>query len=651
MIELNFESAALILTSLCLIYSLTVNRKQYRLAKGLKNNLLNCHVVFILQVISLTITTMASVGAACLDGVEWSGTRALRYTLDIVYYLSHAFLSVGFALYIMDITGACMGRSRRFFVFYSLPCMLSVLLILTNPFTGACFSVDAQGMYSRGPWLPVLYACGLLYVMTSFAFFLRHIRAISRTDRIEVCALVLMSALGVVIQGLHQELAVELFAESLALLGIMVMLEERGGYIDPLTGVLNRTALMDAGRLLIETGQNSRLILVKLTNLDVFAKLFTGREIDSLILQVSDWLAETAKGYELYHYRDRDFAIVLPDDQDQSAEALSDVILQRFGTAWETDRVEFKLEAEICVICIQEDLQSLNDLHELLVTRFQNAGGGTRRVTYDEVSTYRRNRRFERALRDAVENKKLRLWYQPIWSTEEGRTVAAEALLRIDSEEFRGISPEVYIPVAEQCGIIREIGLFVFEEVCRFLRDRDAKRLGLSYVDVNLSVHQFLYDDLTERFEEIRQRYGVPREAIDLEITESASVTRTPAVEQALEKLRSIGYHLSLDDFGTGYSNMVQLIRTHYKNVKIDKSLLWDAEHNATTARVLDNLIRVIRSLGCNVVQEGVETPAQLERSANSGANLIQGYYFSRPMPEQDFVDYMTRDSSRPGTL
>ena len=644
MAKFSLEAAALILCLFCLIYSLTVNRKQYRLAKGLKNNLLNRHVVFILQLVSLTITAAASVGVICIMSMHWPGAYIWRYSLNIVYYLSHAFLTVGFALYIMDITGACMGRKRGFFLCFSLPFALSILLILTNPFTSACFYVDKQAGYHRGTWLPVLYVCGLIYIVMCLLVFFRYIRTMSRANRLEVGALMILSAVGAVVQGLFPALAVELFAEALSLLGIMVMVEERGGHIDPLTGVLNRTALVEAGRRLIETGRGGRLILVKLTNLDLFAKLFTDWEIDELILQVSGWLSQTAAGDDLYHYRDRDFAVLLTDNRVREADALSAEILERFGEGWKTDKVDFRLEAAIVMLRIPEDLPSLNDLNEVLATRFRSHSVGTRMVDSDELSAFRRNRHIERGLRNAVEAGKLRVWYQPIWSVEEGRTIAAEALLRIDSEEFRGLSPEVYIPVAEQCGVIREIGLFVFEEVCRFLRDCDYRKLGLEYVDVNLSVYQFLYDDLAERFEAIRTQYGVPREAINLEITESASISGTSAVEQALHKLHGVGYNFSLDDFGTGYSNVVQLIRNNFKNVKMDKSLLWDGDKNENTARVLDNLIRIIRSLGCNVVQEGVETPAQLERSAGSGANLIQGYYFSRPIPGQEFLDYLAKN-------
>ena len=239
------------------------------------------------------------------------------------------------------------------------------------------------------------------------------------------------------------------------------------------------------------------------------------------------------------------------------------------------------------------------------------------------------------------------MWYQPIWSVEKKKTIAAEALLRIDSEEFRRVSPEEYIPIAEKCGIIREIGLFVFEDVCRFLKTAYQRELGLKYIELNLSVHQFVYDDLVERFETIRKKYDIPAEAINLEITESASTGDTPVVRQTMNELRNLGYTFSLDDFGTGYSNLMQFISSTYKNVKMDKQLLWDSEKNEITAKLLDSMIQLLRSIGCDVVQEGVETEEQLKRTEESGGNLIQGYYFSRPMPEYDFVSYLDKEKKK----
>ena len=641
---MNLEISALILSLLCLIYSLTAKRRQYLLPKGLKNKLLSQHFMFLALLVCNIFSSASSVGGSYLQEIASQEVVFWQYLLHACYFFFHTMLSVSFAQYIMNVNGASMGRSRRFYVLFALPFLCSELLVLTNRFTGLAFYMDAQFIYHRGPLMPALYASGAVYLVLGFLFFFRYKQAVSRADSMAISTMIILSSVGVAVQGLRSDLQVELFAESLTFLGLLVMLEERGGHTDPVTGVLNRLAFADANRRMMETGQTYRIVLVQLTDMDLFSRLFSGRETDHLLMQVSTWLTSISSEQTLFTFRHRDFAILCPDAADHEAAATAGKILERFGGDWKTGALTLRLEAAICIVRVPEDVSSLEELEELLASGYQKAGPGSRLVPFDELSAHRRNRKIEQALREAVENHRLRTWYQPIWSVEERRTVAAEALVRIDNEALRSLSPEEYIPIAEQCGLIREIGLFVFEDVCRFLRDRDPEAPCLAYIELNLSVHQFMYDDLLSRFEEIRRRYGVPREALNLEITESASTGKTPAVGQTMEAMRTMGYTFSLDDFGTGYSNLVQLISSSYKNVKMDKSLLWDAERSETTARLLDNLIRIIRSLGYNVIQEGVETTAQLERTMASGGNLIQGYYFSRPLPESDFTAYLQNE-------
>ena len=146
---------------------------------------------------------------------------------------------------------------------------------------------------------------------------------------------------------------------------------------------------------------------------------------------------------------------------------------------------------------------------------------------------------------------------------------------------------------------------------------------------------------MLEKLEQCRAAYGVEAGQINLEITESVSSDETPAVQELLRHLQELGYTFSLDDYGTGYSNLARLIEGSYANVKIDKSLLWGGEKNPSTARLLRNMIRIIRSLDMNVVQEGVETKDQLERVVKAGCNLVQGYYFSKPLREADFISFL----------
>ncbi len=599
------------------------------------------------MLISTIISSATSVIGAYLQNIASEKVVFWQYLLHALYFFFHNILPVCFTLYVMHVNGSSAKRSKNFYILFSFPFVICELLVLTNSFTGFVFYMDENFVYHRGSLITFNYIVGTAYFVSGFVFFFKYKRAISKYDSHVIGGLLTLSGIGVILQAVNSNIIVEVFAESLTIAGMMMMIEERSGYIDQTTGALNRVALVDNCRKLVETNQSFRIVLVKLTDIDLISKLFNNREIDSLLMQISGWLTSISSEEILYNYRSNDFAILYNGTDDKPAEDTAEEILERFGKEWKNGDAYFLLEVAVSIIRVPEDVSTLEEITEILASGYRKTNLGSRLVPYNELFANRRNRKIEQALRDAIKSKLLRVWYQPIWSVEEKRTVAAEALLRIDSDELRKISPEIYIPIAEQCGIIRDIGLLVFEDVCRFLKSVDYESMGIKYIEINLSLHQFIFDDLVESFEKIRNKYDIPVEAINLEITESASIKDTPMVEQTIKKMRDIGYSFSLDDFGTGYSNLIQFMNGSYKNVKIDKSLLWESDNNEKSACLLDNLIRIIRSLGYNVVQEGVETSEQLKRTETSGGNLIQGYYFSKPICEKDFISYLELENNR----
>ena len=639
--RISFEISALVLSLVRLTYSLTVKRRQYKVRGNLATKVQNQHFVFLLLLISNLLSAASSVGGVYLQAIASAKVVQWQYLLHAFYFVFHTTLSICFALYIMNVNGTSIGRSRSFYVFFALPYVCAELLVLTNSYTGLAFYMDDHFVYHRGALMPVLYAIGAFYIILGFVFFVRYNQAVSRVDRNAIGVVIVMAALGIVIQALHPELLVELFAEALAFLMLMVLLEERSGHIDPLTGALNRLALADANRRLILTNQHYSLILVKLNNLELYSRLFDGRELEKLLRQISAWLIDISSEQDLFCYGRGEFAIVLMDPSREAAEKKAKQILSRFEQDWKSSKMTLRLDATVAVVHIPEEAATLEQLDEMLTAVYQNQEAGTRLLRYDELMGFQRRFNMELALRRAIEGKKLRVWYQPIWSTEKRRTVAAEGLLRIDDEVFRGISPEVYIPIAEKSGLIRDIGMFVFAECCRFLQEHPVETENLMYIELNLSIYQFVYDDLAKAFEQIRSAVGIPASRINIEITETASEQAVAGVAEGIEQLRRLGYTFSLDDFGSGYSNLNRLIAGDFVNVKIDKPLLWEADKNPNTRRLLENLTHIIRGLGYNVIQEGVETQAQLERVTASGGNLIQGYYFSRPLPEGEFLRYL----------
>ncbi len=640
MYTLNLDPAALILSALCLIYVMTTRGRQYIPPKGLKAQLLSQHFVFMLLLLVSILSSAASAGSVYLTEHPGSGSLFVQYFLLELYFLLHTTLSMLFVLYVMNVNGTAIGRKKRFYWYFTLPYCVGELVILTNPLTELAFYIDADLVYHRGVLMPFLYCLATVYVLTGLYFFIRYQKAIPRADSIAICSVVLLSVAGVCVQAIWSSLLVELFAEALTILGFMVMLEDRTGSLDQTTQVFNRRAFLDANQRWLETKQSFSILLVKLMDLDRISRLFDSRDVDTLLVAVARWLETVADRENIFRFGQEDFAITFAGHRQKDVEEAAKRTLSRFTAPWKADS-EVQLEAVVSIIRVPEDVDSLALLQDLLLWGYQETRPGSLLITHDELASLKRKLAVEDALRRALDRGSLQIWYQPIWSADSGTFVAAEALSRLIDDELGFIPPDEFIPVAEKTGMIHELGAFAFREVCRVLSTYRLQAKGVHYLELNLSLYQLLQEGVLEKLEQYRRDYGVEAAQINLEITESVSSDETPAVQELLRHLQELGYTFSLDDYGTGYSNLARLIEGSYANVKIDKSLLWGGEKNPSTARLLRNMIRIIRSLDMNVVQEGVETRDQLDRVVKAGCNLIQGYYFSKPLREADFVAFL----------
>jgi len=638
---LNLDPAALILSALCLVYLMTTRGRQYAPPKGLKAQLLSQHFVFMLLLLVSILSSAASVGSTTLMENPDAHYYFLQYFLLELYFVLHTTLAMLFVLYVMNVNGTAIGRKKRFYWYFILPYALGELVTLTNPLTHLIFYLDGELVYHRGMLLPFLYCLAAVYVLTGIYFFIRYQRAIPRADSVAICSAVVLTLLGVGVQALRPDYLVELFTEALTILGFMVMLEDRSGATDPTTLVFSRRAFVDANRRYMETGQTYSILLVKLMDLDRYSRLFDSRDVDMLLVAVARWLETVTDRENIFRFGQEDFALTFVGRRENAAEEAARSILARFTSPWKADETEAQLEAIVSIIRVPEDVDSLSLLQDLLLWGYQEARPGSLLVTHDELAALKRQLAVEDALHRALENRSLQIWYQPIWSSDSGTIVAAEALSRLIDDELGFIPPDEFIPIAEKTGMINELGAFAFEEVCRVLSDYRLADKGIHYLELNLSLYQLLREGVLEKLEQHRRDYGVEAAQINLEITESVSSDETPAVQELLRHLEALGYTFSLDDYGTGYSNLARLIEGSYTNVKIDKSLLWGGEKNPSTARLLRNMIRIIRSLDMNVVQEGVETREQLDRVVKAGCNLIQGYYFSKPLREADFIAFL----------
>ena len=239
-------------------------------------------------------------------------------------------------------------------------------------------------------------------------------------------------------------------------------------------------------------------------------------------------------------------------------------------------------------------------------------------------------------LRHAVETEELRLFYQPQIDTETGEIVGFEALLRWFSPVYGLVPPLDFIPLAEENGMIIEIGKWVFETACAFI----ARLAGVVERDlcisINVSPIQFMQDDFPDTLLEVIKKYNLDPPSLGIEITENTLIESFDVVVEKIQYLRELGFHIYLDDFGTGYSSLNYLKNLPIDTVKIDKSFIDDISVNKTDRRLLSSIVDMAKGLGLAVVAEGVETADQLRLLIESDCTQIQGYLISRPVPESD---------------
>ena len=240
-----------------------------------------------------------------------------------------------------------------------------------------------------------------------------------------------------------------------------------------------------------------------------------------------------------------------------------------------------------------------------------------------------------------MDNGLLEVYYQPIYSPLTGRFDTCEALVRLRDHQLGFISPAIFIPIAEKNGTVLGIDRFVLSSVCEMLAATEVLDLGIKYVEVNLSVVDCIQSNLADSVLDTLKKFRIGTDKINFEITETWEKEITSVVDDNVQKLTDAGVAFSMDDFGSGYSNVSRMATVPVKLFKLDKSIVQAAFESEVSYMVMINMIKIIKSLGKEIVAEGVETGEQAKQLIRLGCDHIQGFFYARPMPEAQFIEFL----------
>jgi diguanylate cyclase (GGDEF)-like protein len=253
----------------------------------------------------------------------------------------------------------------------------------------------------------------------------------------------------------------------------------------------------------------------------------------------------------------------------------------------------------------------------------------------------------EQELLHALKRGELVLHYQPQYYLKNRKISGAEALLRWKSKKLGWISPEVFIPIAEETGVIVPIGYFVFQEACSEFMRWEKEGLNVDSISINISSLQFREEDMFEKIKNIILKVGIPAHKIEIEITEHFIMEYSTTNLTILEDLRNIGCKISIDDFGTGYSSMSYMKELSLDFIKIDKSFVIDLPGDMHDVEVSKAIIALSKSLGYQVIAEGIETLEQEKFLREHYCDIGQGFNFAKPMSSEDFISFVKNENKK----
>lgn len=508
--------------------------------------------------------------------------------------------------------------------------------------------LDEEKFYTEGPSCYVCYGvCGAILVATIVLAFINKGK-VQTAKRKTVIAWMAIWVVAAVIQFFIKELLIVSFAASIGLIIIYIMLENPALAIDKETSCFNSNVFNEYMIQLFGSKKKFKLIYILLNEKEGSVD-FKQKALINLADELSSYTNRrffTETNRYLTFKNQYGFVVVLKNVE------IND-FFQKFNKYLEEYKEKYANAYDIKYLLYDNNFIDNYKEFKHLVKEILN---NTDIITYkndkyfidnDTIKKIENNIVMDGVIRNAIEKDLVEVYYQPIYSKTKNKITSAEALVRIKDESGAILYPDSFIELAEKNGLISKLGELVFVHVCRFINKYDISKLGLEYIEVNLSVVQCGDPNLANRYIEIMKEYNISSDKINLEITETASTNLRNIMINNMNSLIKYGVNFSLDDFGMGNSNLNYIIEMPVEIVKFDRILVNSFFTDPKARLVITRIIEMIKALDLEIVLEGIEDKESLDEALGLDIDFIQGYYFSKPVNEEKFIEYIKEYNSK----
>ena len=560
-----------------------------------------------------------------------------------VFYLFQALLPFTLICYIVTLHDNKMISAKKMLL-PALPTFFLIGLVLLNPFTEKLFYFDLTEGYVEGSWYKLMYYSALGHMAAAFILIISWSRRMGYRKTMVLLEILVISGSGVVIQFLDHSLLMTGFGLSLGILALFITINNPNVNTDSLTGVYNHLYLTRKCKELIATGKSFHIITVYLYQLKHINKIIGIQGGDRSLQLTANMIGELC-GKKAYRITGKRFLVVAGSMKEY--EYFLTNLEQMFGAETSMNVERRKISMPVILSGITE-AQKLGDCGLILeyaeyLESLAAQNGLTEVIQNDRknLDDFLYQKKVEQYLHTAISEDKFELYYQPVYSIAEKRFITLEALSRLYHPELGWIAPDVFIQIAEKNHMIEQITDLQFRRICRFMKENCAALSGLWNVKMNLSSLDLMRSDCSSHFIRIMDGYGIPHDWIQFEITETVATEYNGSLKKVADDFTAAGIRLCLDDFGSGYANLNTVMRLPFSSIKLDRSLLFDICSDEKRAQFYQSVVEIFQRMNYRIVAEGVETEAEMRLLSSWNVDMIQGYYFSKPLPQKELLELL----------
>lgn len=575
-------------------------------------------------------------------------------TVDYACYALQIAFPVLLPLYVLTITGR-LNLKKPIQLLMLTPAIFCLIVLCSNPWTGAFFYFDENLNYFRGPCRVYLFIQGFLYFAVNLIILRINRNRVQKYQYKTIISFILIVTAAMLIQVRYPRYLISGAAIALAVTMTYFTLQNPEEMLESVSGVFNYAALLQFLQNLLDEGKNFQLVAVDVDGIKRINSMFGLNAGNEAIGQIGAFLASGKERPWVFRMMGTSFVAIVHSEA--GYRSLLDRVESRFQQTWRIMGSDLMISARLRHFSNAGFLKSSGDVISLLETALydqpQNVKPGLcLEIDQSMLEAMHRQLAVETALREALESGKgFSIYLQPIYSLEKKTFTMAEVLLRFRHPVLGEISPGEFIPIAEKKGLAAKIDEYVIAEAYRFIRKyRLHKRFGLESIEINLSAAGILQQNLPWRLFEMGRKYGIPPDFLLFEVTETAATITNDVLAGCMDEMLKHGFRFVLDDFGAGYANITQVVNLPFYAVKLDRTLLSRNNTEETNDVVFKDMLFMLKRLHMVTVVEGVETREQLDRVIELRADYVQGFYYSHPLPAEEYIDFLSRCESKEET-